>query len=107
MEVTKDLKNYLIKEKGYAYYPTNRVQKEFFEKQNRKSFSYILTEGDEFKREFKTIALVHTEEEFDIIKKDFEEIFKVSHEVTAEECEQVNFFVRQFRRFLKIFGPML
>ena len=56
MEVTKDLKKYLIKEKGYAYYPTNRVQKEFFEKQSKKSYSYILTEGDEFKWEFKTIA---------------------------------------------------
>ena len=41
------------------------------------------------------------------IKKDFEEIFKVSHEVTLEECKQVHFFVRQFRKVLKIFGPML
>lgn len=41
------------------------------------------------------------------IKKDFEEIFKVSHEVTLQECENVNFFVREFRKILKIFGPML
>lgn len=89
MEVTKDLKNYLIKEKGYAYYPTNRVQKEFFEKQNRKSFSYILTEGDEFKWEFKTIALVHSEEEFDIIKKDFEDLISLVKELNLKEKKGV------------------
>lgn len=89
MEVTKDLKNYLIKEKGYAYYPTNRVQKEFFEKQNRKSFSYILTEGDEFKYEFKAIALVHTEEEFDIIKKDFEDLISLVKELNLKEKKGV------------------
>ena len=41
------------------------------------------------------------------IKQDFEEIFKVCHEVTLQECENVNFFVREFRKILKIFGPML
>ena len=89
MEVTKDLKNYLIKEKGYAYYPTNRVQKEFFEKQNKKSYSYILTEGDEFKWEFKVIALVHTEEEFDTIKKDFEDLISLVKKLNAKEKKGV------------------
>ena len=41
------------------------------------------------------------------IHDDFEDIFSRSHEVTLEECEQVNFFLRQFRKILKVFGPML
>lgn len=41
------------------------------------------------------------------IKKDFENIFENSRLMTREDAKQVNWFVRQYRLFLKIFSPLL
>lgn len=41
------------------------------------------------------------------IHEDFENIFKVSHLVTIEECLKTNPFIRMYRNVLKIFSPIL
>ena len=41
------------------------------------------------------------------IKNDFEEIFKVCHQVTLEECVNTNPFVKIYRNILKVFSPIL
>lgn len=41
------------------------------------------------------------------IKKDFEQIFKVSHQVTLEEVKNVSWIVDFIRQILRIFSPML
>lgn len=41
------------------------------------------------------------------IKKDFEEIFKVSHEVTLQECINTNPAVKVYRNILKVFSPIM
>lgn len=46
-------------------------------------------------------------ENIPVIKEDFEEIFRDSHEVTLEEVNQTNALVRWGRSVLKIFSPLL
>ena len=41
------------------------------------------------------------------IKKDFESMFEVSHEVTMAECQAVKGSVRFYRDVLKLFSPIL
>ena len=41
------------------------------------------------------------------IKNDFEEIFKVSHEVSLEECVNTNPAVKVYRNILKVFSPIM
>ena len=41
------------------------------------------------------------------IKYDFEEIFKVSHEVSLEECINTNPIVKVYRNVLKVFSPIM
>ncbi|MDD7280730.1 MAG: cardiolipin synthase [Erysipelotrichaceae bacterium] len=41
------------------------------------------------------------------IKQDFKQIFKSSHLVTLEECNNVNPVIRIYRSILKIFSPLL
>lgn len=41
------------------------------------------------------------------IKADFENIFKVSHLVTLDECLKVNPVIRTYRNVLKVFSPIL
>lgn len=41
------------------------------------------------------------------IKNDFEEIFKVSHEVSLEECINTNPIVKVYRNVLKVFSPIM
>lgn len=41
------------------------------------------------------------------IKKDFEEIFKVSHLVSLEECANTNSIVKIYRNILKVFSPIM
>lgn len=43
----------------------------------------------------------------DDITKDFENIFEESKLVTNEDFAKTNFFVRQYRLFLKVFSPLL
>lgn len=41
------------------------------------------------------------------IRRDFEEIFQNSHEVTLKDVKDTNFFVRWTRNILKIFSPLM
>ena len=41
------------------------------------------------------------------IKKDFEEIFKVCHEVTLDECVNTNPALKLYRNVLKVFSPIM
>lgn len=41
------------------------------------------------------------------IKSDFEQIFKVSHLVTLEECIMTNSFLKVYRNILKVFSPIM
>lgn len=41
------------------------------------------------------------------IKQDFLETFKVSHEVTLEECQKLGVFKRILRGFLRLFAPLM
>lgn len=41
------------------------------------------------------------------IKKDFEEIFKVCHEVTLDECINTNPALKLYRNVLKVFSPIM
>ena len=45
--------------------------------------------------------------EIDFYKYDFEEIFKVSHEVSLEECINTNPIVKVYRNVLKVFSPIM
>ena len=41
------------------------------------------------------------------IKKDFLNIFRSSHLVTLEDCENVNSIIRIYRKILRIISPLL
>lgn len=43
----------------------------------------------------------------DEIERDFEQIFRDSKLITLSSIEETNWFVRQYRLFLKIFSPLL